>query len=153
MLETHVIDPYWRDTTWLSLVWKRLLKIRGAVWKNCPLSVEGADTVLRGSVRAPEGFSEGKPIPKNVGNYYVMKYMDIYYLHLIMDCQWRCARSEANINSLWHYFVCLFIFLNTSYCFQSCMCRLSRHMKEGKKVREGREGGSKWEGWFNVSDP
>ena len=24
-------------------------------------SVEGADTVLRGSVRAPEGFSEGKP--------------------------------------------------------------------------------------------
>ena len=24
-------------------------------------SVEGADTVLRGSVRAPQGFSEGKP--------------------------------------------------------------------------------------------
>ena len=24
-------------------------------------SVEGADTVLRGSVRAPEGFSKGKP--------------------------------------------------------------------------------------------
>ena len=24
-------------------------------------SVEGANTVLRGSVRAPEGFSEGKP--------------------------------------------------------------------------------------------
>ena len=24
-------------------------------------SVEGAETVLRGSVRAPEGFSEGKP--------------------------------------------------------------------------------------------
>ena len=69
-----------------------------------------------------------------------MKYMDIYYLHLIMDCQWRCARSEANINPVWHYFVCLFIFLNTSYCFQSCMCRFSRHMKEGKKVREGGEG-------------
>ena len=33
------------------------------MWKNCPPkeSVEGADTVLRGSVRAPEGFSEGKP--------------------------------------------------------------------------------------------
>ena len=48
--------PYW----WR--VWKRLLKIRGAVWKNCPPkeSVEGDDTVLRGSVRAPEGFSEGK---------------------------------------------------------------------------------------------
>ena len=32
------------------------------MWKNCPLrSIEGADTVLRGSVRAPEGFSEAKP--------------------------------------------------------------------------------------------
>ena len=24
MLETHVIDPYWRDTTWLSLVWPNI---------------------------------------------------------------------------------------------------------------------------------
>ena len=33
------------------------------MWKNCPPkeSVKGDDTVLRGSVRAPEGFSEGKP--------------------------------------------------------------------------------------------
>ena len=31
-------------------------------------SVEGADTVLRGSVRAPEGFSEGKPCEE----YYVI---------------------------------------------------------------------------------
>ena len=33
------------------------------MWKNCPLkeSVEVADTVVRGSVRAPKGFSEGKP--------------------------------------------------------------------------------------------
>ena len=33
------------------------------MWKNCPPkeSVEGDDTVLRSSVRAPEGFSEGKP--------------------------------------------------------------------------------------------
>ena len=32
------------------------------MWKNCPPkeSVKGDDTVLRGSVRAPEGFSEGK---------------------------------------------------------------------------------------------
>ena len=30
--------------------------------KNCPLrSAEGGDTALRGSVRALEGFSEGKP--------------------------------------------------------------------------------------------
>ena len=35
---------------------------RGSVEKLSPEeSVEGADTVLRGSVRAPEGFSEGKP--------------------------------------------------------------------------------------------
>ena len=35
---------------------------RGSVEKLSPKeSVEGADTVLRGSVRAPEGFSEGKP--------------------------------------------------------------------------------------------
>ena len=35
---------------------------RGRVEKLSPKeSVEGADTVLRGSVRAPEGFSEGKP--------------------------------------------------------------------------------------------
>ena len=33
------------------------------MWKNCPPkeSVKGDDTVLRGSVRAPKGFSEGKP--------------------------------------------------------------------------------------------
>ena len=35
---------------------------RGSVEKLSPKeSVEGADTVLRGNVRAPEGFSEGKP--------------------------------------------------------------------------------------------
>ena len=35
---------------------------RGSVEKLSPKeSVEGTDTVLRGSVRAPEGFSEGKP--------------------------------------------------------------------------------------------
>ena len=35
---------------------------RGSVEKLSPKeSVEGADTVLRGSVRASEGFSEGKP--------------------------------------------------------------------------------------------
>ena len=35
---------------------------RGSVEKLSPKeSVEGADTVLRGSLRAPEGFSEGKP--------------------------------------------------------------------------------------------
>ena len=35
---------------------------RGSVEKLSPKeSVEGADTVLRGSVTAPEGFSEGKP--------------------------------------------------------------------------------------------
>ena len=35
---------------------------RGSVEKLSPKeSVQGADTVLRGSVRAPEGFSEGKP--------------------------------------------------------------------------------------------
>ena len=35
---------------------------RGSVEKLSPKeSVEGADTVLRGSVRAPEGFSEDKP--------------------------------------------------------------------------------------------
>ena len=43
-------------------VWKRLLKIRGTVWKLSPKEiVKGAHTVLRGSVRAPEGFSQGKP--------------------------------------------------------------------------------------------
>ena len=33
------------------------------MWKNCPPkeSVDGDDTVLRSSVRASEGFSEGKP--------------------------------------------------------------------------------------------
>ena len=35
---------------------------RGSVEKLSPKeNVEGADTVLRGSVRAPEGFSEGRP--------------------------------------------------------------------------------------------
>ena len=35
---------------------------RGSVEKLSPKeSIEGADTVLRGSVRAPEGFSKGKP--------------------------------------------------------------------------------------------
>ena len=35
---------------------------RGSVEKLSPKeSVEGDDTVLRGSVRAPKGFSEGKP--------------------------------------------------------------------------------------------
>ena len=35
---------------------------RGSVEKLSPKeSVEGADTVLRGSVRAPKGVSEGKP--------------------------------------------------------------------------------------------
>ena len=35
---------------------------RGSVEKLAPKeSVEGADNVLRGSVRAPKGFSEGKP--------------------------------------------------------------------------------------------
>ena len=32
------------------------------MWKNFPKeNVEGADTVLRGIARAPEGFSKGKP--------------------------------------------------------------------------------------------
>ena len=36
--------------------------LRGSVEKLSPEeSVKGANTVLRGSVRAPEGFSEGKP--------------------------------------------------------------------------------------------
>ena len=36
--------------------------LRGRVEKLSPKeSAEGADTVLRGSVRAPKGFSEGKP--------------------------------------------------------------------------------------------
>ena len=30
--------------------------------------------------------------------------MDVYYLHFIMDCQWRCVGSGANINHRWHYF-------------------------------------------------
>ena len=35
---------------------------RGSVEKLSPKeSVKGTDTVLRGSVRAPKGFSEGKP--------------------------------------------------------------------------------------------
>ena len=35
---------------------------RGSVEKLSPKkSVEGTDTVLSGSVRAPKGFSEGKP--------------------------------------------------------------------------------------------
>ena len=35
---------------------------RGSVEKLSPKeSVEGGDTVLRGSVRAPKGFSKGKP--------------------------------------------------------------------------------------------
>ena len=35
---------------------------RGSMEKLSPKeSVEGANTLLRGSVRAPEGFSEGKP--------------------------------------------------------------------------------------------
>ena len=35
---------------------------RGSVEKLSPKeSVEGGDTALRGSVRAPEGFSKGKP--------------------------------------------------------------------------------------------
>ena len=40
-----------------------MLKIRGAVWKKLSPkeSVKGANTVLRGSVRAPKGFSEGLP--------------------------------------------------------------------------------------------
>ena len=39
------------------------MKIRGAGWENCPSKerVEGDDTLLRSSVRAPEGFSEGLP--------------------------------------------------------------------------------------------
>ena len=42
--------------------WKLLLKIRWAAWKKCPSkeSVEGANTVVKGSVRAPEGFARGK---------------------------------------------------------------------------------------------
>ena len=40
----------------------RLLKIRGAVGKTAPKeSKDGDHTALRGSVRAPKGFSEGKP--------------------------------------------------------------------------------------------
>ena len=36
---------------------------RGSVEKLSPKeSVKGANTVLRGSVRAPKGFSEGKPV-------------------------------------------------------------------------------------------
>ena len=34
---------------------------RGSVEKLFPKEVEGADTVLRGSVRAPEEFSQRKP--------------------------------------------------------------------------------------------
>ena len=39
------------------------MKILGAVWKELSPqeSSSGAYTVLRGGVRAPEGFSEGKP--------------------------------------------------------------------------------------------
>ena len=46
-----------------STVWKWLLKIWGAVGeKMSPKdSVEGADTLLRGSVRALNGFSDGEP--------------------------------------------------------------------------------------------
>ena len=36
-------------------------------------------------------------IPKNVGDYYIMNDMDIYYLHLIMDCHWRSAGSGENL--------------------------------------------------------
>ena len=44
-----------RHSLCYKFVWKRLLKIRGAVWKNCPLW-RVCNTVLKGSVRAHKGF-------------------------------------------------------------------------------------------------
>ena len=58
--QTHILSHHTGIP--INMLWKRLLKIRGAVWKKLSPkeSVKGANTVLRGRVRAPEGFSEGK---------------------------------------------------------------------------------------------
>ena len=84
-----------------------------------------------------------KTIPKNVGNCYVMKDIDIYYLHLIMDCQWRCAGSEANINPGWHYFVCLFVYFLEHFLLVSELYLSVQQTYEGRQKHEGgREGGT-----------
>ena len=46
----------------ILVVWEAVKNPWGRVKKLCPKeSVKGADTVLRGSARTPEEFSEGKP--------------------------------------------------------------------------------------------
>ena len=44
-------------------------------------------------------------IPLNVG-YKTTNLIWIYTLHIIMDCQRRCAGSEINLHLGWHYFNC-----------------------------------------------
>ena len=69
----------------------------------------------------------GPVIPKNVGNYYVLKDMDIYYLHLIMDCHWRSAGSGANLKHcmallLMRQNVCLFSEKNLVFFEAASIC-------------------------------
>ena len=66
-----------------------------------------------------------------------MKYMDIYYLYLIMDCQWRCAGSEANINPRWHYFVSLFVYFLEHSLLVSELHVSVQQSYEGRQKREG----------------
>ena len=71
--------------------------------KNClpKESGEGDDTVLRGSVKAPEGFSEGKPeAAKPRGRLPILYPCGIIFSHSVSVGEFQHQQSSTNIPAL-----------------------------------------------------
>ena len=61
-------------------------------------SVEGADTVLRGSMRAPEGFSEGKPKAGKTKGSFNLFCLNLKFKNIRI---WQILRGDSRAHLVW----------------------------------------------------